>query len=463
MEEVDSFFALYSKADDIVNKARMSGEAQESTFLVKGVYVITKQALYDLPKDFGGTILGKFDNNGKFEMFKAKYRFSLFDKIEAIYELFKEKGINYTEPPSDKIHNVFKYDVEISISAKIVNEKEEVATEVVKIEKEIEEEKQIPLEAIEVIRKMPYLIGLLGIKKINIPVIVDSEIVLQSLQKDANLQLEPIADTLQDTLARKIGVISIGTEKMQPIYVPEMLGKDKIYFAYNNIPKNIINMLNSDRLIINNYTFKNDSKIIILFVKNIDEYLKSKTVSQKNGTYITDFLIAKEKNNLSILINSPPISATDFVKYTGYSLTDLDKMLSIYSYFVKAGIQAIDYRVIKILFDIFPESAIEETENIIYSASLVFCSYLMINGKSLPENFNELEEKIKAFVKENINIVEDKQLYKNDLRENLKSVFEISDYLASRIIETLDKSGYINIHEDGKTTTFEKQMLALFK
>jgi hypothetical protein len=464
MEEIDSFSALYSKADDIINKARMSGEPQESSFLIKNVYVVTKQAMYDLPKDHGTTILGKFDKNGKFEMFKTSYVFSLFNDIEAIYELIKGRGISYTELPSDKVHTIFKYTVEINIFASAVDEKAQVGTEISKIYKEEEENVQPSEETISALKKMPYLAGILGIKQINIPVIVDSEIVLQSMQKDCGLEVEPIADALQETLARKIGVISIGNEEIQPIYIPEMLGRDKVYFAYNNIPKNVINMLNSDKLVINNYVFKNDSKIIVLFIKNINEYLKTNTVSQKKGTYITDFLVMHEKEILHTLITSPPISASDFTKYTGYSITDIDKMLSLYSYSIKAGIQAIDYRAMKILFDVFPETVLDDSKNIIYAVFSVFCSYLLINGQPVSDDFDDLLDKMRKFVSENITTVSDnKTIYKNELREKLKSVFEITDYLASAIIEQLDKTGYINIHEDGKTVSFEKQMKALFK
>lgn len=466
MEEIDSFFALYSKADDIINKARMSNEPQESSFFLKNVYVITKQSLYDLPKDLGTTIIGKFDKNGKFEMFKTKYRFVLFDNIEAIYEIYNESGKTFPELPSDKLHLVNKYSIEIKISASIDdNEKEQISNEIVKIEKEEEEEIPPSEETINALKKMPYLVGLLGIKQINVPVIVDSEIVLQGLQKECLLGLEPIADSLQETLSRKIDVISLGEGQKLSIYIPEMLGKNKVYFAYNNIPKNAINMLNSNRLVINNYIFKNDSKIILLLVKNVNEYLQAKSISQKKGTYVTDFLITHEKDVLRQFIKSNPISPEDFVKYTGYSITDIDKMLTVYSYSIKAGIQAIDYRAMRILFDIFPETALDDFRNIVYAISTVFSAYALINGNNIPEDFNELKSKIKDFVSENIkvdNIDENKKIYKNELREKLKSIFEITDYLATLIIEQLDKSGYINIHEDGKTISFEKQMKALF-
>lgn len=465
MEEINSFFELYSKLDDVINKAIMSDEPQKSTFLLKDVYVMTKQSLYNITERNGMTLLGKFDEKGKFELFKTYYNFELFKDIEPIYEMFKGRGKEYAESPSDKIHEVKKYEVEISITVKIAEDgKQEIASGIEKITEEPEVYEPPSTETISILKKMPYLVGLLGIKGINIPVIVDSEIVLQGLERDCGLNLEPIADTLQETLSRKLGIITMGDKEMQPIFIPEMIGKDKVYFAYNNLPKNIINILNSNRLIIDDYSFKNDSKIVLMLISNIDEYLNSRFVSQKKGTYINDFLISHEKDTLKKLITSNSISAQDFTKYTGYSITDIDKMLTIYSLIMKTGIQAVNYKVMRILFDIFPEIFSDDTKNIIYVVSIVYSAFLLYGGFKTTEDFHELEKQIKEFVDNNINkSPEGKTIYKNELREELKSVFEITDYLATTIIEQLDKTGYINIHEDGKTVTFEKQLRALFK
>ena len=467
MEELKSLYDLYSKSDEIHRDTEMNNEGERKEFLLKDVFVLTKQIKYD-EIGIGTGIIGKFNEKGKFELFSLEYPVSLFKNIEPIYEVLIDEKKEFLESQSDKVHNIKKYEVVVAITS-VFNENNKNTQQVksiIRIESIKEEngdKKEPTKEAIEVLKKQPYLVGLIGVDKINIPVIADSEIILQGLQKQCHLPLEPIGDDLNKTISRKIDIYSLGKNKIEPMYIPETLGKEKVYFAYNNIPRNALNIFNSDKLMINGYTFKNDSKIIIILIKNIHEFLKSKIVTQKRGTYITGYLLQNYAKEIEELIKSSPITIDDFKKYTGYSITDMDKMLSIYEYSLLIGIEAIDYRIIKILFDTLKYNIPDDMTDIVYSVSLAFSAFKMANKDDETEDIIELKKKIKNFLNNNLtDLNSDYQIGKTNMINEIKNRLLISDNLASKIINDLDSAGYININEETETITFEKEIVDLF-
>ncbi|MEM4114515.1 MAG: hypothetical protein QXP59_00660, partial [Saccharolobus sp.] len=201
---------LYDKVEKLIEASKLDNENKEEEYELSEVYFIAVPSLYNISSDENKCLIGKYNRYGKFEILETYFSMKDRKNITPIHELIINKSSEYLEAPSDKVHDIVKYNITLKVSVEIKNSEVKITSKIVNINSMPETNNIDEAKIKEILQKYPFLIGFLGIKGVNIPIIVDSDIVLKELKEKCGLVTEPIGDNFIDTISRKISVYEFG-------------------------------------------------------------------------------------------------------------------------------------------------------------------------------------------------------------------------------------------------------------
>lgn len=443
---------LYDKVEKLIEASKLDNENKEEEYELSEVYFIAVPSLYNISSDENKCLIGKYNRYGKFEILETYFSMKDRKNITPIHELIINKSSEYLEAPSDKVHDIVKYNITLKVSVEIKNGEAKITSKIVNINSMPETNNIDEAKIKEILQKYPFLIGFLGIKGVNIPIIVDSDIVLKELKEKCGLVTEPIGDNFIDTISRKISVYEFGKEKYPTLYIPETLGKEKAFFEYSNIPKNM-SIFNSQRIVINGYSFINKTKMIVIIIKSLSYFFN--TQNNLAASFINSSFINNYKEEIKFLIKSPPIDASLFEKYSNYTLSDLNSMLKMYSLALAIGIESADSNFLMLIHNIDKYiNTKEDLEYNIMAFAVMLASYYSYNELQGYENIVKLKQNLSSFLKRT-------DIEINKVKTTMKNRFNIIESKTNKIIEELDKKGFINISNERDKILFEQQTIDL--
>ncbi|MEM3860625.1 MAG: hypothetical protein QW478_14730 [Candidatus Micrarchaeaceae archaeon] len=445
---------LYDKVGKLIETSKLDNENKEEEYELSEVYFVAIPSLYNISSDENKCIIGKYNRYGKFEMLETYFLMKDRKNIIPIHELITNKSGEHLESPSDKIHDIVKYNITLKVSVEIKNNETKISSQITNVSS-IPEANNIDEQKLkEIIQKYPFLIGFLGIKGVNIPIIVDSDIVLKELKEKCGLVTEPIGDNFIDTISRKISVYEFGKEKYPIIYIPETLGKEKAFFEYSNIPRNM-SIFNSQRIVINGYSFINKTKMIVIIIKPISYFISLQ--NSLAASFINSSFINNYKEEIKFLIESSPIDANLFEKYSNYTLSDLNSMLQMYSLALSIGIESADSNFLMLIHNLDKyTNEKEDLENNIIAFTVMLASYYSYNELQGYEDITKLKQNMLSFLKRT-------DIEINKVKTTMKNRFNIIESKTNKMIEDLDQKGFINISNEKDKIIFEQQTLDLLK
>ncbi len=127
----------------------------------------------------------------------------------------------------------------------------------------------------DILKEKPFLIGFVGIRNRYIPVVVDDESVLENLEiRTYTLSL---SGSLKDTLTTDVDLRNLDN-KPKSVSVPLIFFKNKVFYAFRNVPKELLEIISSPTIKIGKYKFENNTHIGVIIIRNISEYVKNNTL-----------------------------------------------------------------------------------------------------------------------------------------------------------------------------------------
>jgi len=321
----------------------------------------------------------------------------------------------------------------------------------------------------EILKRNPFLIGFVGIRNRYIPIVVDNEnipselgIVLNSLS---------ITGSVKDTLVTKVDVRNL-SNKFKSVDVPIILFKNKVFYAFRSVPKELLDLINSSTVKIGRYKFENNTHISIIIIRNISDYVKHTEFKDYTplATFITEDIAREYKNDIQVLAQSMPLTRADFVKI-GISNEILEIYLSL-SGILSSQHYAISKDILTAVYSIMKNGVnylINETDTTIVKQDVekilaviaFYYEYYEENRdtKMIAFQLDKIDAEMKSLIATHETIKLDK--YKN----KLKNLYKISTQDAENIIENMKNMGFFEeIEEEGKimlTDEVEKQILSM--
>lgn len=316
----------------------------------------------------------------------------------------------------------------------------------------------------DILKEKPFLIGFVGIKNRYIPVVVDDESVLENLNvKTYTLSL---SGSLKDTLTTEVDVRNL-ENKAKSVAIPLIFFKNKVFYAFRNVPKELLEIISSPTVKIGKYKFENNTHIGVIIIRNISEYVKNNTLKDYTplSTYITYDMTEDYKDDIKTLVNSMPIQQSDLAK-AGLSNETLNIYLRLSGvllsnrYAINKDILTATYSILKNGINAF----LNETDQIIVKQdveeilSLIAFYYESIEesrqrGEIAPLQIEKINDELQRLV---INRNKIKQMeYKN----RLKKMYKISDQDAQNIIDNMVGKGFIEEIDDDETYVLNDEVL----
>lgn len=304
----------------------------------------------------------------------------------------------------------------------------------------------------DILKEKPFLIGFVGIKNRYIPIVVDDESVLENLHlKTYTLS---ISGSLKETLITKVDIRNFERKPMT-LDVPLILFKDKVFYAFRNVPKELLEIISSPTVKVGRYKFDNNTHLGIVIIRNIAEYIKNNTLKDFSplSSYITYDMTEDYKNDIKLLSESFPIDQKDLVK-SGLSPETLNIYLRLSGillsnrYRITKDILTAVYSILKNGVNAF----INETDHDIVRQdverilSVIGFYYEYIDeSKNIPDEYKKIYN-ISDVIK---NLVINRQkVHREQYKNKLKSIFRISEQDSLNIIENMINGGYIEFLDE---------------
>ena len=307
-----------------------------------------------------------------------------------------------------------------------------------------------------ILKDKPFLIGFVGVRNRYIPIVADDESVLENLGiKTYTISLN---GSIKDTLVTEVDVRNL-MNKSKEIQMPIIFFKDKVFYAFRNVPKELLEIISSPVIKIGKYKFENNTHIGVIIIRNISEYVKNNTLKDYTplSSCITYDMAEDFKEDISVLVNSPPIYQSDLSK-AGLSNETLNIYLRLSGillsnrYAINKDILTATYAILKNGINAF----INETDQIIVKQDLEeILSLISFYYESIEEarqrgemsvlQIEKINDELKKLV---INRVKIKQ---GEYKNRIKSMYKISDQDAQNIIDNMVGRGFIEEIDDDET------------
>jgi len=321
----------------------------------------------------------------------------------------------------------------------------------------------------EILKRNPFLIGFVGIRNRYIPIVVDNENIPSELGIIVNSL--SITGSVKDTLVTKVDVRNL-SNKFKSVDVPIILFKNKVFYAFRSVPKELLDLINSSTVKIGRYKFENNTHISIIIIRNISDYVKHTEFKDYTplATFITEDIAREYKNDIQVLAQSMPLTRADFEKI-GISNEILEIYLSL-SGILSSQHYAISKDILTAVYSIMKNGVnylINETDTTIVKQDVekilaviaFYYEYYEENKdiKMIAFQLDKIDAELKSLIATHETIKLDK--YKN----KLKNLYKISTQDAENIIENMKNMGFFEeIEEEGKimlTDEVEKQILSM--
>jgi len=321
----------------------------------------------------------------------------------------------------------------------------------------------------EILKRNPFLIGFVGIRNRYIPIVVDNENIPSELGIIVNSL--SITGSVKDTLVTKVDVRNL-SNKFKSVDVPIILFKNKVFYAFRSVPKELLDLINSSTVKIGRYKFENNTHISIIIIRNISDYVKHTEFKDYTplATFITEDIAREYKNDIQVLAQSMPLTRADFEKI-GISNEILEIYLSL-SGILSSQHYAISKDILTAVYSIMKNGVnylINETDTTIVKQDVekilaviaFYYEYYEENKdtKMIAFQLDKIDAELKGLIATHETIKLDK--YKN----KLKNLYKISTQDAENIIENMKNMGFFEeIEEEGKimlTDEVEKQILSM--
>lgn len=361
--------------------------------------------------------------------------------------------VDFNDP--NQLQRYVKYNFGLYLTLS-VNDEGSFGQLVADFAEEVKDETGPDPKVFDILKEKPFLIGFVGVKNRYIPVVVDDESVLENLNiKTYTLSL---SGSLKDTLTTDIDVRNMGN-KAKTVSVPIIFFKNKVFYAFRNVPKELLEIISSPTIKIGKYKFENNTHIGVIIIRNISEYVKNNTLKDYNplSTYVTYDMTEDYKDDIKVLVNSMPIQQSDLSK-AGLSNDTMNVYLRLSGillsnrYAINKDILTATYSILKNGINAF----INETDQIIVKQdveeilSLIAFYYEYVDearhrGEMAMLQIEKINDEIQRLV---INHAKIKQ---SEYKNRLKSMYKISDQDAQNIIENMVGKGFIEEIEDDET------------
>jgi hypothetical protein len=332
---------------------------------------------------------------------------------------------------------------------------------------EINEDLVIDPQVYEILKRNPFLIGFVGIKNRYIPIVLDNENVLSEI--GINVNALSITGSVKDTLVTKVDIRNL-FNKPETVDVPIILFKNKVFYAFRSVPKELLDLITSSTVKIGRYKFENNTHISIIIIRNISDYVKHTEFKDYTplATFITEDTARQYKNDIQILAQSMPLSKPDLEKI-GLSNEILEIYLRLSGvllsqhYAISKDILTAVYSIMKnginYLINETDATIVKQDVEKILAVIAFYYEYYEENkeGKMLLFQLDKIDSELKNLISTHETVKIDK--YKN----KLKILYKISTQDADNIIENMKNMGFFEeIEEEGRimlTDEVEKQIL----
>ena len=355
----------------------------------------------------------------------------------------------------------YNFGIYLTLSA---GEDEPLSQLVADYAEEVKENIEPDPRVFEILKEKPFLIGFVGIRNRYIPIVVDDESVLENLNiKTYTLSL---SGSIKDTLTTQVDVRNL-LNKPKAVDIPLIFFKTKVFYAFRNVPKELLEIISSPTIKIGKYKFENNTHIGVIIIRNISEYVNNTTLKDYTplATYMTYDMTDVYKEDIKILANSPPILQSDLPK-AGLSNETLNIYLRLSGillsnrYAINKDILTATYAILKNGINAF----INETDQIIVKQdveqilSLIAFYYEALDeaqqrGEIVALQIEKISEELQKLV---INRAKVRQA---DYKNRLKSMYKISEQDAQNIIENMIGKGFIEEIEDDETYVLSDEVV----
>jgi len=340
---------------------------------------------------------------------------------------------------------------------------------IVDFAEEVKEDLSPDQRVYDILRKNPFLIGFVGIKNRYIPIVVDNENALEELGIIVNAL--SITGSVKDTLITKVDVRSI-FNKPDTVDVPIILFKNKVFYAFRSVPKELLDLINSTTVKIGRYKFENNTHLSIIIIRNISDYVKHTEFKDYTplSTFVTEDIAREYKNDIQILAQSMPLTKSDLEKI-GISSEILEIYLSL-SGILLSQRYAISKDILTAVYSMLKNGVnylINETDTTIVKQDVEKILAVIAFYYEYYEEYKDLKmlvfqlDKIDVELKNIIAIHEGVKI--DRYKTKLKNLYKISTQDAENIIENMKNMGFFEeLEDEGKiilTDEVEKQILSM--
>ena len=362
--------------------------------------------------------------------------------------------VDFSDP--NQVKKYVKYNFGLYLTLSIKDDGSPFGQLVADFAEEVKEDIQPDPRVFDILKEKPFLIGFVGIRNRYIPIVVDDESVLENLEIKTHTM--SLSGSLKDTLTVEVDVRNMDN-KAKSVNIPIIFFKNKVFYAFRNVPKELLEIITSPAIKIGKYKFENNTHIGVIIIRNISEYVKNNTLKDYTpvSTYVTYDMSNDYKDDIKILVNSSPIQQSDLPK-AGLSNETLNIYLRLSGillsnrYAINKDILTATYSILKNGINAF----INETDQIIVKQdieeilSLIAFYYEAIEearqrGEIVALQIEKINEELQKLI---INRTKVKQA---DYKNRLKNMYKISTQDAQNIIENMIGKGFIEEIEDDET------------
>jgi len=373
---------------------------------------------------------------------------------------------NFENPNEVKRYVKYNFGIRVLLT---IEDGEATGQIILDFAEEVKEDLSPDPKVYDILKRNPFLIGFVGIRNRYIPIVVDNENVLSELGIVVNAL--SITGSVKDTLVTKVDVRNL-FNKPETVDVPIILFKNKVFYAFRSVPKELLDLINSSAVKIGRYKFENNTHISIIVIRNISDYVKHTEFKDYTplATFITEDIAREYKNDIQTLAQSMPLTRSDFEKI-GISNEILEIYLSL-SGILSSQHYAISKDILTAVYSIMKNGVnylINETDTTIVKQDVekilaviaFYYEYFEENKdtKMIAFQLDKIDAELKSLIATHESVKLDR--YKN----RLKNLYKISTQDAENIIENMKNMGFFEeIEEEGKimlTDEVEKQILSM--
>jgi hypothetical protein len=383
--ECDSVMQIYDRFRSSIDSAKVSDSPIEVKLFLKRGFIINDTYSVSIVTNSirVATIATYRMDNGQRDFRTLEVYVGQDVQFDPIYKLF-----GYNIVTTGNILRNKEYSMYLTITAYKDDAGEVTGSVFIDAVEEISEQRKVNPEVYSILNEYPFLIGFLGIKKTNIPVVMDSEITMSILSFMKTIFWKP-----NQSFTIKV---SSANPKIPSIEIPITLFNDKLFILTPETNSDVMEITRADTIKVAGFVFENKAHITPVIIRNISDYFDTQGIT-RYATFITKKLAEPLKDYIKILCESEPVTVSDLESH-GFSMDKINTYLYMSGALIKYGYTP-SIQVLKYLNDLIvdPEVLVSVTkkdigETVLYPL-LVGIAFYMIK---LDEKTNEMTGNIRT-------------------------------------------------------------------